>query len=173
MNSHIFSYDNIIAEVTINRAKKANKNYREKNGEANVDGDKAWYDLKPMDKLANISQVMHLQTKLCLMGLTEGDVKSKYPDAQSFNQSLSDELKLNLAITEHLRWNANYFVQGWQVWNLEDIPEEVKKVGRPNKDFTKELHACLVSWDDLAKLKPVFHTDYRNLDDIDIYDFCE
>jgi hypothetical protein len=173
MNSHIFSYDNVIDETIIEKAKKANKQYREKNGEKDVDADTAWYQLRSMDKLSNISQVMHLQTKLYLLGLKEEDIKKKYPDSETFNKSLSEDVKLNLAKTEHLRWNANYFVQGWQVWDMKDIPEEVKKAGRPNKDFTRELHACLVSWDNLANLVPIFKTDYRNLDDIQIYDYCE
>lgn len=173
MNSNIFSYDNVIDETMIKKAKKANAHYLEKNGEKGVDSDKVWYDLKSMEKLANISQVMHLQTKLHLIGLKEGEIRKKYSDAKSFSASLSDEAKLNLAITEHLRWNANYFVQGWRTWNIDDIPEEIKRTGKPNKDSVRELHACLLSWEDLPKLKPIFGSDYRSLDDVEIYDFCE
>jgi hypothetical protein len=173
MNSNIFSYDNVIDESIIKKASKANKHYREKNGEKDVNGEKAWYELRSMDKLSNISQVMHLKTKLLLLGLKEKDVKKKYPNAKSFSESLSEEVKLNLAKTEHLRWNANYFVQGWQTWHIEDLPEEIIKTGKPNKDFVRELHVCLISWDDLPTLKPIFGSDYQSLDDIDIYDFCE
>jgi hypothetical protein len=173
MNKNIFSYENVIDETIIKRAKKANLHYIEMYGEKNIDSDEIWYDLRSMDKLSNISQVMHLQTKLYLIGLNEKDIKKKYANAKSFSNSLTNEVKLNLAKTEHLRWNANYFVQGWQVWDIKDIPTDIKKAGKPNKDFMRELHVCLVDWEDLSKLKPIFGTDYQNLDDIEIYDFCE
>jgi hypothetical protein len=66
MNKYIFSYDNIVYEDTIKKAKQVNITY----------GGVEWEKLDAIKKISNISVAIHLQTKLKLMGITKEKVKS-------------------------------------------------------------------------------------------------
>jgi hypothetical protein len=145
MNKNIFSYENVIDDDTIKKAKQVNKIYGKDN----------WESLNAMKKISNISVALHLQTKLKLLGITKEIVKD-YHDKMTFIQSLDNERRTNLAITEHLRWNATYFVYGWQKGFRND---------------EKECHNCLVPWEELPNVGEQYQGyDFNNIDGI--YDLC-
>jgi len=153
MNKYIFSYDNIVNEDIIQKARQVNKIYN---------GDKDdWEELNAIKKISNISVAIHLQTKLKLMGITKEKVKN-YPNKEAFSQSLDNEKKTNLAITEHLRWNATYFVHGWQV--------QPKGLGK-DRDYDTERHICLVPWEELPNIGKQYQGyDVDNIEGV--YDLC-
>jgi hypothetical protein len=146
MNKNIFSYENIIDDNTIQKAMQVNKIYGREN----------WENLNAMKKISNISVALHLQTKLKLLCITKEEVKD-YHDKKTFIKSIDNEKRTNLAITEHLRWNATYFVYGWQKG--------------ADRDDEKEYHICLVPWDELPNVGEQYQGyDFDNVDGI--YDLC-
>lgn len=59
----------------------------------------------------------------------------------------SDPLLENLGITEHLRWNAFHFANGWTQKPLSDVEDASVR-----KDLIEKKHACLVSWEALKDI---------------------
>jgi hypothetical protein len=163
MNHAIFSVNNIIDETIVRRAKMVNDYYNMKS-KRNTN----WERLPSIQKISNISSAMHLPTKLALIGLDEQTIcdRKHFPDREHFETFLGAERKLNLAKTEHLRWMANYYVHGWQVWETDAIPSGTKE----DKDFKLERHACLVDWERLPEVSKLFQKDYQYFDDMAIYD---
>jgi len=56
----------------------------------------------------------------------------------------------NLAINEHLRWNAFHYLNGVRSWALDDIPAD-----SPNAKLTTDVlqrHGCLMPYEDLPLL---------------------
>ncbi|MCL2291360.1 MAG: hypothetical protein FWC34_11775 [Bacteroidetes bacterium] len=119
-----------------------------------------WEQLSDIKKESNIAVSESLYAKLKLMGKTADEVKEMSEiQFQLFLQEHPERL-LNLAIAEHLRWNATYFAHGWRTWHLSEIPEDA-----PHQDETKKLHACLVDWSTLKELEKRFDVPFQ------IYDY--
>jgi hypothetical protein len=138
-------------------AKKIHEYYNSKKEE----GPKrqSWHELSVIKQLSNISAANHIYTKLRLSGLTVEDVK-QFETIEDFENYLGGERFENLAKEEHLRWNALHFANGWNTWNLSEIPGNAGF----NKDEERKLHACLVNWTDLAPVKERFNEDYYAYD---------
>ncbi len=71
----------------------------------------------------------HIGTKLALVGLNSESSEQDF-------ESLTDEQKKNLAICEHLRWNASHEMIGY-VYGEKD-------------DNLLKTHSCLKAWQDLS-----------------------
>ena len=82
---------------------------------------------------------------------------------EDHSKELTAEKLENMAITEHLRWNAFHFSMGYarmsvETWNerAKTFRKEVAMGGvghiRISKDAVNKLHACLVDWDELDAL---------------------
>jgi hypothetical protein len=98
-----------------------------------------WEQLSYMKKVSNIAAAESLETKLKLMGKTREEIiEMSEIEFQLFLQENPDRL-LNLAKSEHLRWNATYFNRGWKTWRLLEIPRNA-----PYQNEKQHLHACLV-----------------------------
>jgi hypothetical protein len=120
----------------------------------------SWEQLSDIKKESNIAMSESLYAKLKLMGKTVDEVKQMSEiQFQLFLQEHPERL-LNLAIAEHLRWNATYFAHGWRTWHLPEIPEDAL-----HQDETKKLHACLVDWNTLKNLEKRFDIPFQ------IYDY--
>jgi hypothetical protein len=119
----------------------------------------SWHELSIIKQLSNISVASHIYTKLALSGLSVEDVK-KFETTEDFLNYFESEKFENLAKEEHLRWNAFHFANGWNTWNLSEIPGNAAF----NKDEERKLHACLVNWTDLAPVKERFNEDYYAYD---------
>jgi len=78
----------------------------------------------------DIANSRHIDTKLALVGLTR---KSSEKDFESLN----DEQKMNLAICEHLRWNASHEIIGY-VYGKRD-------------DNILKTHSCIKPWQELSE----------------------
>lgn len=87
----------------------------------------------------------------------------------------------NLAITEHMRWCAFYYVMGFHLMDeaeyaqridqySADMREKGKSSLRIGKDMEKHRHACLVPWEALDRLSDREnevtggHIDYKQMD---------
>ncbi|MGV8134427.1 MAG: NAD-binding protein [Mangrovibacterium sp.] len=119
----------------------------------------SWDEVSETERLSNISAAEHIHAKLALAGLTAREVGG-FKTREDFAEHLGRERLENLAKGEHLRWNALYFTNGWTTWSLKDIPDDSVS----NKDQTRKLHACLVDWVDLSRVKDRFNEDYHQYD---------
>ena len=118
-----------------------------------------WEQLSEMKKKANVATAESLYTKLKLLGKTIDELKQMSEiEFQLFLQQDPDKL-LNIAKSEHLRWNATYITHGWKTWRLHEIPE-----GAPHQDETQKLHACLVDWDALQEVEKRFEIPFQSYD---------
>lgn len=81
----------------------------------------------------------------------------------SGNWHPSDKMLLNLGQTEHLRWNAFHFANGYSPMTREEFEANAsawrrcRETGLPcniriAKNPERRTHACLVSWDELDEL---------------------
>ena len=119
-----------------------------------------WEQLSNIKKKSNIAASESLYAKLKLMGKTiEGIRKMSEIEFQLFLQEDPDRLR-NLAIAEHLRWNATYFTSGWKTWHLSEIPKDSL-----HQNEYRNLHACLVDWNTLKDVEKHFDTPFQ------IYDY--
>ena len=71
--------------------------------------------------------------------------------------SLTAEQKETLAKSEHLRWCAFHYTFGYDVMEINEFVERLKKQQagfsiKPRQDEEARKHVCLVSWDDLDKV---------------------
>ena len=74
--------------------------------------------------------------------------------------TLTPEQKENLAKSEHLRWCAFHYTFGYDVMEIDEFIERLKKQQteiqehgksdiKPRQDTEAKKHVCLVSWDKL------------------------
>jgi hypothetical protein len=150
--------ENIVVRGDLEKsAKKIHEYYNSK--KKSEDKQQSWNELSKIKQLSNISAANSIYTKLRLAGLTIQNIK-QCETADNFVDTLGKGRIDNLAITEHLRWNALHFANGWNTWKLADIPKNAAS----NKNEQKKLHACLVDWNDLALVKERFNEDYYSYD---------
>lgn len=182
-DSDVFTEEIITRESYYSLAKSVHAAYDKEVFESKR---KAWEQLSNFTQESNISVVEHSLTKLILAGLysaegddtndENGDKREKitttalrnkllerlcsFTSYDQFQATIGSEAIKNIAITEHLRWNAFHFINGWVRWELSDIP-----TGSRNKDELRKLHACLVSWDELDAVMARFGEDYKSYDE--------
>lgn len=150
-NKDIFSADIIINDTLRESAKIIHAYY---NSKQKPEKQKQWHELEIIKQLSNISAASHINTKLKLLGLTKDDVL-KMSEPEFIDYLASNPRRFtNIAITEHLRWNASYFVRGWNSWAVN--PE--------SQDHKQKLHVCLVDWDTLNELDKYYSTQYQSYD---------
>ncbi len=83
-------------------------------------------------------------------------------------------LSENLAIAEHLRWNAFHFAMGYTPMSAAELRERASICDKPTKAIRKDAvhlrHACLVDWDELDELSRLMTEltgeicDYKEMD---------
>lgn len=119
------------------------------------------------EQLSNISSAEHLYAKIRLLGYKNlDDFSNNYMDNDDFKKHLSSTQKLNLSITEHLRWNAFHFIHGWTTISFKELPETEKYKNRKNTSLRK--HACLTSWKKLKELGDILEKDMQEPDVVSI-----
>ncbi|NVO20246.1 MAG: hypothetical protein HXX13_11125 [Bacteroidetes bacterium] len=144
----VFTEDIVIGEILEKQAKAVHDYYNAQNP---PDQFRAWSHLLRIEQLSNISVAEHIDTLLYLIGLEKKDVRN-FETEEQFIKKLNPETLENLAKTEHLRWNVHQFLNGWDTLEIADIPENAIN----NKIKDRKLHACLVSWEDLALINKKF-----------------
>ena len=93
-----------------------------------------WEELSPFMKESNRNLYNHVGTKLMLLGLKRSagrELKQTYKGwmQKEFKRIVEKKLEM-LADAEHRRWNAFYFLNGWDV--LENIEKGVRKMYKTN-----------------------------------------
>ncbi len=160
----IYTEDIIVKEAISQKAKAVHTSYCK--GKTDVP---KWSHLSYIKKTSNISVALHIKVKLALLGLSKNlDTFSSAEDFKRYLNEHKEKLE-NLAKTEKLRWNALYFTQGWQKWYLEDIP----KNNENGQDGIKKLHACLVSWEELAAVDKHFNQEVGTYQSYDVNNILE
>lgn len=147
-------YDEIFCEESVIRRELENEAIRNHNNYINhSDPDrkvKPWVEIGKMKQISNISAMEHQPTKLMLLGMTEAEI-AKFKNEEEFVHKIGNDRLMNLAKAEHLRWNANYFVHGWNTWSLDKV------TGKSTSDEVRKLHACLVDWETLDQVERRFY----------------
>lgn len=147
-------YDEIFCEESVIRREIENEAIRNHNNYINhSDPDrkvKPWVEIGKMKQISNISAMEHQPTKLMLMGMTEAEI-AKFKNEEEFVHKIGNDRLVNLAKAEHLRWNANYFVHGWNTWSLDKV------TGKSTSDEVRKLHTCLVDWETLDLVEKRFY----------------
>ncbi|MEH7349146.1 NAD-binding protein [Gottfriedia acidiceleris] len=142
----VSSADVIIGESIEKVAKQIHNSYLEK-----THATTEWENLDRFTKSSNLSQIEHIPTKLYAVGLYMKSKKDLVADDQflinedEYLKWINDYVE-DLAITEHARWNAFHFMNGFK----KQSPFLEK-----NKDLTNKTHGCLVSWEELDYVSQV------------------
>ena len=109
---------------------------------------KEWQRLSVFKKEDNRAQADHIDTKLFMIGLIRikkddfTDVlKDRVVSKEEFDNMLTPDLIEKVAKSEHERWNAIHFMNGWQ----KSPPDEIK-------DEHRKRHPCLVEWDEFEEV---------------------
>jgi hypothetical protein len=163
----IFTEDIIVNESMDIMAKAINTYY------SNISPQQAteWRKLNTFTKESNRSAAFHIRTKLQLAGLKmckkelAEDNDEIIETSEKLRGYLGEKRLNNLAICEHLRWNAFHFTSGWTTWRLE----EIETADKP-KDSVRRRHACLVDWDTLRNVANAFgkeNSEYYQYLDMD------
>jgi hypothetical protein len=153
----IFTESNVLKLDYLHQAKAIHKFYNQLKPFAQRT---TWEQLSNIKKESNIAAAESLYAKLKLIGKTVEEIKQMSEiEFQLYLQENPNRL-LHLAIAEHLRWNATYFVHGWKTWHLQEIQK-----GASHQDEAQKRHACLVDWNTLKNVEKQFDIPFQ------IYDY--
>lgn len=158
--------------------------------------DKEWKQLTTLEKNSNRAVASFMGAYLYIMGfeLVNGEQKRKLEEKGTLVTVIDErelvpyfeELKKqskgskvtpildNLGITEHLRWNAFHFANGWTLKPLNEVKDNDSR-----KDTEKKRHACLVSWEGLKQLGEIlcydknYYTKYNRANVANIYEIIK
>lgn len=154
----VLTYESVLEGKHQNIAKDAHENYRAFNRDRNKPEGPPWESLDEFKRESNRYQMLHSETKLMLLGLK--------PTSQTEGKPLTPEdyiafvgpLAETLAKVEKKRWNAFYYLRGWDVLPLEQVTPTYKD------DVDQKLHSCLVSWENLDKVSEKANIDFKLYD---------
>jgi hypothetical protein len=154
----VFSEKNILQRETQAQGRTVHEVYR-----LLYNDTRTFDEITRHEQLSNISVAEHLYAKVRLLGYKSlEDFTAKFLNNENYKISLTDIQRLNLAIGEHLRWNAFHFIHGWTFLPFDQIlgnnPGE-KYGKRKNPDLKK--HSCLTSWEKLKELETILKTDMQ------------
>ena len=160
----LFTYENVVSDKTLKKAKEFNKIYEN----SDLDEDKLWKACFGNEKITsimndkivsrfhaiyevntkisqNISNVLHCQTKMFLMGVKSDDDYKRLEQFYKYNrvpktvnydcEGNDAELLHNMALVEHERWIASHKLMGF--------------VYGDSKNYVKKHHKCMCDFDKL------------------------
>jgi hypothetical protein len=111
-----------------------------------------WRGLSYFHRESNRAAADFFPSMLRLAGLSYQQLTEGEPPC------LSRALRLVLAQTEHLRWNAFHFAMGYRAMTaaeMADYAQTLAAAGRPlqecRMDVLRRRHICLVPWTELAE----------------------
>ena len=123
-------------------------------------GGKPWRQLSIYERESSRALAMHIGMKLCTLHLTlkENADGSALCESNPFDELLLNRQDIleNLAISEHMRWNAYLATHGWTQLPVDDV--------FIRQDVANKRHPCLVPWEDLARISQLAGRDYQELD---------
>ena len=105
---------------------------------------KNWADCRYFDRMSSRASADYLSSLLKRIGVDKMDI-------------IPEEMLLNLAKSEHLRWNAFHHACGYRKMEKDELKKRAELyanggISRITKGTENKLHACLVSWDELDEL---------------------
>lgn len=156
-NSHIYTHDIFINERLDVMARSIHTYYGIFYGMGRQEAQDSWKSASVTNKQSSRSMALHIPVKLYGIGyrMTDGAGKSGY---EEFMEKHPD-IVCNLAEGEHLRWEAVYFLDGWQGAKKDEVfPQNA------NKDRHRKRHVCLIPWEELPAAGEKYGVDYRFLD---------
>ena len=141
------------------------------------------YEIKSFESSPNWNRYSNryvlssLALKLKVLGLTELDIMTKYPDSESFKayiDAISPQALHRMSIMEHLRWNALHVTHGWTKMSIEECKERIatnkilseqgKDLIYNQKDMALLKQVCLMPYEELPKLVPLLNRDFQVYD---------
>lgn len=117
-------------------------------GEGNMEEN--WRDCSYFNRMSSRASADFYRAILRAAGVTEAEAK--------VNWKPEGDLLENLAITEHLRWNAFHYCMGFRPMTDEEFECRKKNYAedkaedpdyRITRDMDKRIHACIIPWDQL------------------------
>ncbi len=116
-----------------------------------------WVGMSEFDRGSNISVADFNYSFIKLIGAGRF---SEFGSSADFKKWLHDNPKKfdTLTRTEHLRWCAYLYANGWDCMPLD------KDVMVENKNMKDKRHTCLVPFDELDKVSEMFNEDYKKYD---------
>ena len=155
----VLTYESVLEGRHQNIAKDAHEKYRAFNRDRNKPEGPPWESLDEFKRESNRYQMLHNETKLMLLGLKPtNQTVGKLLTPEDYKDFVSP-LAETLAKVEKNRWNAFYYLRGWDVLPLEQVTPKYKD------DMDRKLHSCLVSWENLDKVSEKANIDFK------LYDF--
>ncbi len=117
---------------------------------------RSWLALSDFDKASNEAVARFNSSYVRLVG---AKVFSQLKSSAEWVDFLKSNLEIyeNLARTEHLRWCAFLYSQGWDVMPISGIMQS-------NKDIKNKRHVCLVPFDELDASSSHFNENYKRYD---------
>lgn len=185
LKQQIFSHEWIIHDQILELAIKRDKGYQLKS--SNFINLKNWKELSGIKKLSNIYSALSLKFKLNLMGLdiaTDKDKKiseeefnkvyyaSDKPISNGYEQYFDHNIRCTIGFTEHLRWCAFYYLNGYDVMDHKLCHLKGKDIITKNEK--EKFHADLLSYYGLDDLNEYFLKEYqhiRNKIDVEVYQY--
>lgn len=167
-SNEIYSEENILQSISETRGRLVHSAYNEiiyPNP-----NNKPFDEISLHEQRSNISVAEHLYAKVRLLGYKNlDDFSNKFTNNNDYIKSLSEIQRLNLSITEHLRWNAFHFIHGWTTIPIEKIAGKEKKEKYKNrKNVRFREHSCLTSWEKLKELEVAIGEDMQKADIVSV-----
>ena len=163
----IYTQDNLDVKKFDQRAMRLNHIYC-----GGVSEEEDWKMAGFVDRMSSRASADFAPVFLNILGCSKEDVLER-----GVWEQLTEVQKENLSRTEHLRWCAFYYSIGYQRMSRDEFDKrcqaymaEVEEKGssriKIQKDFTRRLHICLVTWEELDELTEEYRkiTGDRNKD---------
>lgn len=154
----VLTYESVLESKYQSSARKAHEKYRAFNRRNNKPEAPPWETLNELKRESNRYQMLHNETKLMLLGLKQIDQPDEEPLTPEEYTDFIGPLAETIAKVEKKRWNAFYYLRGWDVLPLAAVTPTYKD------DECQKLHSCLVSWEELDKVSERANVDFKAYD---------
>ena len=120
-----------------------------------LQSEKLWHETDYFSRESCRASADFIPAMLEMAHITEDEAK----DSEIFEAKLhTSGLLENLAIAEHLRWNAFHYAMGFIPMSFEEVTNRYNQGIKPfQKDMSQLKHACLVGWDELDDLSELIN----------------
>lgn len=125
------------------------------------------------NRRSSMAVALHIPAKLYMcdaISKTEGKILTA-ANMQKYAKCLATDpvLRKQLAINEHIRWNAFFLSEGYLSATTQQMHQYAKAVDS-HKDKLSMLHPCIIDWDKLDELEHVYNTTYGKKEEFKKHD---
>ena len=146
-----FTHDFVLNDRIDQEARHYHQAYQETKRQKDPNYQMKNYDEETLwDKASNRAVAEHDKVKLFLLGLSKQQILSTYSSKKLLVDYIQKINKNGLDIlgeTEHMRWNAFHYVNGWTHLSLKEALQLKKR-----KCLDTKRHVCLVDYDALDEV---------------------